>query len=384
MKARWPALLLILAAACGGGSPHTLSSTSPSPGGQGGTGTGPTPSSGPLPTSLPRVVLTADLSERPAPWRLIAHIPFGHQASSLGVVLPPEHTSVPEIPVSFAVAPDGTLWVLDVVKERIAHFTSAGRYLGEVGGLSFDRFSPHPRDIAFVGERLYLLQSDEPIQAQERALVLPVDTSGGPPPALPGQPVFDGSNPLLIQYLMAGVPDLEGRSFGYALADAFSSGRHGWVGLDGTGPYATHPLDSIAVGSGRRMFLARVGDRDFRLLFVGPEGSAVQPIHFTLVTGRGTADRALPAAFGLEPDVVVRGGLAAFMMVSPTRPGDAGKYGGGRWFLEVKDDGSPIIFERLPDRGLSDESIGRNITVGADGSIYLMVAEEGGMNFYRR
>ena len=115
-----------------------------------------------------------------------------------------------------------------------------------------------------------------------------------------------------------------------------------------------------------------------------PLSSAVQPIHFALVTGRGAADRALPAAFGLEPDVVVRNGLAAFMMVSPTRPGDAAKYGGGRWFLEVRDDGSPIIFERLPDRGLSDESIGRNITVGADGSIYLMVAEEGGMNFYRR
>src|SRR5207302_424467 len=165
MKARWPALLLILAVACGGGSPHTLSSASPSPGGPGGTGPGPTPSSGPPPISLPRVVLTADLSERPAPWTLIAHIPFGHQASSLGVVLPPEHTSVPEIPVSFAVAPDGTLWVLDVVKKRIARFTSAGRYLGEIGGLRFGPVSPHPRRLPLVGGRPGLPLAGAPLPA---------------------------------------------------------------------------------------------------------------------------------------------------------------------------------------------------------------------------
>jgi hypothetical protein len=50
----------------------------------------------------------------------------------------------------------------------------------------------------------------------------------------------------------------------------------------------------------------------------------------------------------------------------------------------VSDDGSPIVWERLPVGTLSDEWQERHVGVGPDGAIYLMLARPDGMEIVRR
>jgi hypothetical protein len=57
---------------------------------------------------------------------------------------------------------------------------------------------------------------------------------------------------------------------------------------------------------------------------------------------------------------------------------------GGRWILQVSDDGSPLVWERLPDSRIADEGQVRHLTVGPDGAVYLMVAGPNGETIYRR
>jgi len=101
----------------------------------------------PSPTVRPALELTADLRERAPDWKRLAFIPFGRGEARLGHEVPPVHTDRPLMPPSFAVARDGSFWILDVVKRRIAHYAPGGSYLGEVGGLFFDRAHPYPVDL---------------------------------------------------------------------------------------------------------------------------------------------------------------------------------------------------------------------------------------------
>ena len=71
-----------------------------------------------------------------------------------------------------------------------------------------------------------------------------------------------------------------------------------------------------------------------------------------------------------------------FVMLTPSRPTDARRYGGGRWLLRLGR--SPVLWERLPDPGIADEPQRRHISLGPDGSIYLMVAEKQGVVILRR
>ena len=63
---------------------------------------------------------------------------------------------------------------------------------------------------------------------------------------------------------------------------------------------------------------------------------------------------------------------------------DARRYGGGRWFLELEDDGSPLVWERLPNVPLEDEDVVRHLAAGPDGSVYLMQVDRKGVSIYRR
>src|SRR5207249_1003048 len=85
----------------------------------------PTPAST-VPARLPAVVLVADLSSPRARWDRVAFVPFGPGRGRLGVVTSRDLTPVPLVPPSFAVAPDGSLWFLDLVKRRLAHYSAEG------------------------------------------------------------------------------------------------------------------------------------------------------------------------------------------------------------------------------------------------------------------
>ena len=84
-------------------------------------------------------------------WRLVASIPFGPRREALGEIPEGPRSPVPMVPFSFAVAPDRSFWILDEVKRRVAHYSAEGRFIGDLGGLRFDRFHPHPRDLVIAG-----------------------------------------------------------------------------------------------------------------------------------------------------------------------------------------------------------------------------------------
>jgi hypothetical protein len=79
---------------------------------------------------------------------------------------------------------------------------------------------------------------------------------------------------------------------------------------------------------------------------------------------------------------VVGDDVLFLVKVAPTRPGDADRFGGGRWLLRVGT--SPLLWERLPYPETLDELQHRHLAVGPDGSIYLMVVGKGGELILRR
>src|SRR6266568_5761397 len=107
---------------------------------------------------LDRLVLTADVSEAPPAWTIVATIPFGDAAEQLGLVTDVHRTPIPYLPRSFAIGSDGSIWILDVVKHRLVHYGPTGAYMGAIGGFKFDRFSPHPRDVLFSHGKVYVLE----------------------------------------------------------------------------------------------------------------------------------------------------------------------------------------------------------------------------------
>jgi len=69
-------------------------------------------------------VLRADLAERPAKWEPVLFIPFGGGDDSLGYETFPDSPS--SQPSAFAVAPDGSFWIDDRWKARLAHYSPRG------------------------------------------------------------------------------------------------------------------------------------------------------------------------------------------------------------------------------------------------------------------
>jgi hypothetical protein len=163
-------------------------------------------------------VLTADLGERPVRWHRVALIPFGPAEAQLGLQLPPVRTAVPLMARSFTVGPDGSLWVLDAVKHRVAHYSANGAYVGEVGGLRFDRFHPQPRDLAFWSGRLFVLHQFH-LAASFRELL---DDHFGPVLELESE-----ADPLAMTTLFPSKGEPVGLADGVAALDRLGSGPIG-------------------------------------------------------------------------------------------------------------------------------------------------------------
>jgi len=334
-------------------------------------GASPPPSA----TVRPALVLTADLGERPASWRHVAFIPYGSAASRPGVEMPPVHTSVPLVPRSFAIGPDGTLWILDTVKARVAHFTMGGRYLGSVAGLVMDRLDPRPRDVAFWRGRLVVLDEFDLAasirQAREDRL--------GPDVA-----VRDASGRavgLLYVY--------PSRGGGFGLADGYTtlallgSGPHG-VGriLPGdTARFQTAP--GLPVGDATWLGVGGYRRQAFRMVATDGDRRIVQPIRLRMrVAGPHPHD--VPAVFSEHYEAAAGGAGFLWIQGSPARTADAEAYGGGRWFLRFPTDGSPLAWERLPDPPVPDDYQVRHLAVDAAGDVFLMASLRSGVAIYER
>ena len=309
--------------------------------------------------------LRADLSEPAAPWTLVATVPFGAGPRSLGYVASNE--SAPVEPSSFAVALDGSFWIADPVNARIAHFSRAGTYLGEIPDLA-----PTVSDLVLLPDGMVALE-----EPSEGRLAL-IDLDGGvkrSSVALDGRPLALRSLVPLRRVLVAdasGFPDDPG------------SGPAGPVRLDPVpgSPYVAEQIPGVPVGPETWMEVEPLGDRDIQVRFVRSDLTVTQPIRFEVIHGESGTD--IPALVGPGVEIVTAGSAGIYVRVSPARPKERERFGDGRWYLQMGPEGDPLVWERLVDPGVDDEAQLRHLATARDGSIYLMVPMREGVRIYRR
>ena len=310
-----------------------------------------------------------------AKWSRVAFIRFGSRRDELGTdQRVPFKTEVPIIPRSFAVAPDGSLWLIDVIKKRLAHYSITGGYLGAIRGLHNDRYHPHPRDVTFVGDRAWVTQELGPAGTL---------TPAGPHRMAPSIQLRYRGKPLVIHSVYSSGDDLLALLNGYASLDELGAGPSGFAVLNPEGHPQFRLLPGIPVGAGAWM---NVGgdpnaDQEFTIESSGRGSVSSRPILVRASDERGRRFHSVvgPAIEGALPNQIV-----VYVMLSATEPKDVDRHLGGRFFLRVSNDGSPIAWERLPEPGISDSYQTRHLAVGPDGRIYLMVAEKRGMLILRR
>jgi hypothetical protein len=324
------------------------------------------------PHVLEQLVLTADLSVPPRTWTLVATIPWGDASEQLGLVTDVHRTPIPYVPRSFTIAPDGTIWILDVVKRRLAHYGSEGTYLGAIGGFRFDRFSPHPRDVVFSNDRIYVLE--------EHSVIATLVTFGADRSLQRTQPL-DHGRPVVLELLYPSPTGVAARFDGWA--DEVGAGPRGIARFDPPGSMFAQFLPGVTLSTGPSVALEASSDTDLELTFTGKAGVAVRPVHLRLVADLEGRQRELPMVAGAKIEAVGVDRVAIFVQISPARPDDAERFGGGLWLLEVGTSG-PLVWERLPKGEISNEEQARHLAAGPDGRIYVMVPTKEGERIYGR
>ncbi len=316
------------------------------------------------PVVLPPLVLRADLGEPPARWKRVAFVPFGDRREQLSIKTFREGPS--SLPAAFAVAPDESFWIDDRWKRRVVHYSASGDYLGEAGPLQSAGWDLAVQDgVVFV----LVAQESGTIGTVREGAVLQTRVT------YQGDPLFTFQVIPTVRGLVAEAGEVPGTHPG----DLGS-----FVLLDLPNSEAKLVLPGLPLGKGDAYFDARLspdpvhvhGDQDFDLSFTAKEIAQTQPVQVELIVRAGGKERSIPAEVGLTEPLPVGDDVLFLVKVAPTRPDDAERFGGGRWLLRFGT--SPLLWERLPYPETSDELQHRHLAIGPDGTIYLMVAEEGG------
>jgi hypothetical protein len=319
--------------------------------------------------------LRADLEDRPARWDLIASIPFGSEPEALGYSPVGRHAAVPTAPESFAIGADRSIWVLDEVKRRIVHFTRKGKFLGAHAGLRWDRFHAHPYDISLVRGRPVVLE----LKNMSNAAVIGLPDGPG---RFTRTPIHQEANALRLVGLVSSRRSVIGWVTGQAIditKDVVAS-PSGYAKLDVPGSGEAHMLSGFPLPDGT---FARFDDEDhgkFEAHFVSAEKHSVLPVRIEVFGG----GKRLSAFFGTQTTNPLTHGFATYIQLAPASTQAGERYGDGRWILALFDDGSPLIWERLPEPDFPDEFVVRHIAPGPGDSIYLMQVERTGVFIYRR
>lgn len=327
------------------------------------------------PTRLPAVVLRADVGDRPARWRRVVTLPFGASAGRLGFVPVGIHTPVPYVPVSFAVGDDGSFWILDVVKRRVAHFDHAGRYLGSIHGLRFDRFHAHPSDVVIAAGRPVVLEQ----RPASLAAVIDVPTPGG---GVSRTAVRSAQDALRLVSLVPSRDGVVGWVTGtsYAAPDTGSGYTPGYAHIDAPRSGLAHRLPGMPLGDGAYASLDEVAPGRFEARFTRNGRRSILPIDILLISD----GRPVPAAFVTETATVLEHGFASFLHIGATTMRDTARAVDGRWLLALFDDGSPMLWERIREPAFDDELVSRHIAPGPGDSLYLMEVTRRGVEIFRR
>lgn len=316
--------------------------------------------------AFPRVVLTADLSERPARWTLVATIPFGERESDLRYV--PAHEAPTIEPSSFAVAPDGSLWIIDQANKRLAHYSSSGSYLGQVVG----DFSSFSRDLAFDGGDLWV------IEHSQFGRLFRLDPEGGSDV----RTVDSEAQPVFLIDLISASDGLYSELGGFVVTP--TPPPVGPVGLYRLGLSAGPGITSahgLPIPGSRTIWASTSGDADIDVTTTSAEGDRVQPIHVRILDRALSPGRALEGAVGPGSFVVQGEDLAMYVRIV-AQPGEGAHAIGGRYLLRVGS--SPLLWERLPDPTRDDDRQERFLAGGPDGALYLMVTDRDAVRIFRR
>ncbi len=329
--------------------------------------TEPPPSSVPV-VRLPPIELRAYLSERPVRWEAVTTIPFGTGASSLA--FQPAHESPTVEPSSFAIAGDGTIWILDAGNARLVHFSKAGHFLGAVTGLSL-----HARDLAIAGDAIWVID-------REQGFLAAVAPTG----ALTRTAFAEGNHVVRLLQLVPDGARLVAHVDAEPYASILETGTERFGVLVTSDAGRVELLPGIPAGDGRWI---RVVDRglddphELDLEYVSASAAQAQPFVLHLFTGGAPAGRRIPSVSGPVEFASAGAQVYLTMAVAPDRPRDA-HLGGGRWLLRVGTDASALVWERLPQASIDDSEQLRHLTVGPDGHLYLMILTPEGAQILRR
>lgn len=318
-------------------------------------------------STLPELVLAADLREPPARWEAVATLPFGQRRDQLAFVRDRRRTTLPYVPLAVAVADDGSFWVLDHPKRRVAHFSSDGVFVGDLGGLFADRAHPAPVDLAVHEGGVFVLQL-----FRTRASLVELTPAGPTPQRI----LREGDRGLSASYLLRQGGDLIAYVPGAAMD--IRSGeppvpirRFGAVDV-GTG--AVRLLPGAPVASRAWVALEADTDQTFTVEYATTSGTVRRPLRVVAFDDRG---RRVAATVGARIEVAMPQAVGVVVELS-TRDG------GGRWFLRMPADGSTLLWERLPEPDVVDTGQVRHLALGPDGRVYLAVATTAGLRILRR
>jgi hypothetical protein len=317
----------------------------------------PTTSPTPEPTRLEPLVLTASLDEPAAEWTEVAILPAGEAEDEVGVQ-PCFHCGDQQVPTALAVGRDSSFWIADRYKRRVAHFEADGSFLG-----AFE-VPAGPADIAFVGDRLFVLLAD----GGSKVAALGPDGFGEPfavnneGRALHVEALIGGQGQLTV--LVSGAERLLGGYWAYATVDP------------ATGQVTPSP--GLLTHAGTHMDLVWQDTRpptyELRWSSGGPT-TAVREVGFQLVRN-GNEVRTTVGDTYLR--MCTAGGVATVVSI-----GDGQGTPAGVWYLELSAFGRPPVFERLPTEGFIG-TLRKSLTFGGDGRIYRMQLLDDGLHIYRR
>ena len=334
---------------------------------------GPTPGA-PVPSLTesvqPSLTLSMDLSQPAASWERVAFLPFGPSEDRLGLHHFSESTD--SLPSAFQVDAGGSFWIADRWKDRLARFDRGGAFLQAI---SIPLVRSKIRDFVIVDGRFFVITEGHEYAIRE------VRAGGGTTLI---QPRVEGGF-LAVNFLfpVGPAPVFEADNVRVPPRWNVEPGPAGIWTTDPAGEVRLLP--GIPAGPGRWFSLRPREDLTFDLHRIGAATDVVQPLRLRCrVRGADGRMRSIPAVATLLGPTPVNDGRDLVMLVqmSPSRPKDAARFGGGRWLLRMGS--SPVLWERLPYSDRADETLWRQLAVGPDGAIYQMLARRGGMEILRR
>jgi hypothetical protein len=309
------------------------------------------------PTRLPPITLEASLDAEPMRETEVAFLPSGDAESEVGFVFCPD-CELPA-PAAFVVDRDGSYWVADTHKGRIAHFAPDASFLGAIA------LEAGPADLVSVGDRMYALLTEG------GSKVVAVDEGG------PGDPIIvnDGGKALDVVALIGGQDRLLVLVQG---AERLLGGYWALATVDPATGQVTKAPGVRAPGGTYVNLVPNLDERPVTYDVERSDGANVtteQELRFQLVD----LGRRPPTTVG---DTYVRtatsDGVATALSI-----GDGQGDVQGVWYLEIPADGGPPVFEQFPTYSFVG-SIIRSITLGPDGAVYWMRLLEDGLHIYRR